>query len=192
MKPRTEIINYLIKKYGYKSYLEIGIAWKGNFDLIECEKKTGVDPGYDTDYRMSSDEFFKINKDVYDIVFIDGLHHWEQVTRDFINMTGCLKIGGIILLHDCLPTCKEHQGRKHHPIVGQTAWTGDVWKAIVQLRADGWDIKTINTDWGISIYRAITLKEKRSIDLELSWENFEKMKDKWLDIMTLEQFYSSY
>ena len=42
---RTEIINQLIKIYGYKTYLEIGVGNPAiNFNKILCIKKIGVDP----------------------------------------------------------------------------------------------------------------------------------------------------
>ena len=49
---RTEIINGLIEKYGYKSYLEIGVntpAQPGyNWTGVNIETKHGVDPNVDT------------------------------------------------------------------------------------------------------------------------------------------------
>lgn len=41
---RWEIINYFIKKYNYKSYLEIGYYKGWSFDRVECSNKTAVDP----------------------------------------------------------------------------------------------------------------------------------------------------
>ena len=41
---RFDIINWLIEKYGYKSYLEIGVAEGECFDKITVTWKTGVDP----------------------------------------------------------------------------------------------------------------------------------------------------
>ena len=196
IKGRTKIINYLIKKYNLKSYLEIGCAYKHNFNMVECEDKIGVDPAYDCDYKMISDEFFKVNGLKFDLIFIDGLHHWEQVYRDFINATAILNSGGFILMHDCLPTCKEQQGREKHPIVGLTAWTGDVWKAIVKLREQGWDIKTIDSDWGIGLYKFGALKNRTCVDSDgialLSYKFYEQHRDKLLNVISLEQFYDSY
>ncbi len=38
MKRKEEIINYLIDRYDFKSYLEIGVQnAKGNFSTIKCD-----------------------------------------------------------------------------------------------------------------------------------------------------------
>ena len=34
------------------------------------------------------------------MIFIDGLHHYEQAHRDLRNSLNNLKKGGIILIHD--------------------------------------------------------------------------------------------
>jgi len=41
---RWDIINYLIKKNNYKSYLEIGYYKGWSFDQVQCDFKTAVDP----------------------------------------------------------------------------------------------------------------------------------------------------
>lgn len=41
---RWDIINHLIKKNGYTSYLEIGYYKGWSFDRVECNHKTAVDP----------------------------------------------------------------------------------------------------------------------------------------------------
>lgn len=196
VKGRTEIINYLIKKYNLKSYLEIGSAWKGNFDLIICQHKISVDPAYDCDYKMTSNDFFKINKEKFDIVFIDGLHHVEQAMDDFNNSHNSLNKNGFIVMHDCLPTREEHQLREKHPIVGQSAWTGDVWKCIVSLRKEGFlNIDTINYDWGCSVYHKscdYKIIGKTNNVQKLEYQDFEQNKYKMLNIITLEEFYKRY
>ena len=52
-----------INKQNYKSYLEIGCDNDENFSRISIENKIGVDPSKGGTLRMTSDEFFKINKD---------------------------------------------------------------------------------------------------------------------------------
>ena len=85
---RTDVINGLVKKYNYTSYLEIGVKNpKNNFDAILIEDKDGVDPDWKADpitggkFSITSDTFFdQLDKDKkYDLIFIDGLHHSKQI-----------------------------------------------------------------------------------------------------------------
>src|SRR5688500_11701548 len=90
---RTELINYIIKKQGYSTYLEIGIGTGKNFEAIKCRLKVGVDPAIEYKkgklYNETSDSFFAKNNGGYDIIFIDGLHHADQVRKDIINAWAC-------------------------------------------------------------------------------------------------------
>ncbi len=84
---RTDIINALIQKYGYKSYLEVGTQDPtSNFDKVNAECKVSIDPfpRGEVTFVGTSDEYFKsISDDVkYDIIFIDGLHHDDQRAPD--------------------------------------------------------------------------------------------------------------
>ena len=91
---RTEIIQVLINKTNGKNYLEIGMGPGTNFSQIQCENKVCVDPTptVPVTFTLTSDEFFKQNKDKFDVVFIDGLHWSEQVYKDIINKLGYNKI----------------------------------------------------------------------------------------------------
>ena len=100
---RTQIINGLIAKNNYKSYLEIGInepspdTRRWNWTDVQIETKHGVDPNVDTTYKMTSDEFFaKHVPQKYDIIFVDGLHLFEQVHRDILNSLNNLNDNFII------------------------------------------------------------------------------------------------
>ena len=69
---RTDVINNIIKKNNYKKYLEIGVfCARDNFDKIKIEYKVGVDPGIggrtDATFTMTSDEFFELTNDKFDI-----------------------------------------------------------------------------------------------------------------------------
>lgn len=153
---RTEIINALIDKYGYKSYLEIGVntpAQPGyNWVGVTAELKHGVDPNVNTTYKMPSDEFFSnyINQK-YDIVFVDGLHLFKQAHRDIINSLNNLNENGIVIVHDCNPVTEITQRR----IRASDAWHGDVWKAIVKIRTENEDLDvcTVDTDEGCGIIK---------------------------------------
>lgn len=131
---RSELINQLIRKRGYRSYLEIGTFNGLNLKSVECPLKVGVDPDRKSKatLHMTSDAYFLSHPTwQFDIVFVDGLHHADQVQRDVENSLAVLKPGGAILCHDMLPSSEALQivPRRH------AAWTGDCWKAFVALRA---------------------------------------------------------
>jgi hypothetical protein len=152
---RVELINTLITRYQYTSYLEIGVntpAQPGySHKSINVPVKHGVDPNVDTTYRTTSDDFFARCDRKYDIIFIDGLHLHEQVLRDIENALRCLSPLGVIVVHDCCPTSERTQRRERCT----AAWHGDVWKAILMLRMTRPDLEifTVNTDEGCAIVR---------------------------------------
>jgi hypothetical protein len=147
---RYEIIQNIINKKGFKSFLEIGSFNNDTFDKIFIPNKIGVDPQKGGNVRLTSDEFFKTNKSFFDIIFIDGLHLYEQVRKDFFNSLNFLNPGGIILIHDCLPNKYRDQARlRSHEL-----WNGDVWKLIVELRTlDYLELYTIIADHGVAIVK---------------------------------------
>lgn len=190
---RTQLINFLIDKYKFSSYLEIGIGnSKENFDNIICVKKTGVDPNADpnADPNTSlivcckSDEFFSINKDLYDIIFIDGDHRCEQVDKDINNSLNVLNPDGIIICHDCLPIIEDHQRKS--PVF--TFWNGDVWKSIAKLRItrDDLDVRVIDMDCGCGMItrgKNVTLYKPESDNI-YTWNYYQKYKNNLLNIVS--------
>jgi hypothetical protein len=101
---RWDLIKEIINKKNYKSYLEIGCDDDQLFSKINIEFKFGVDPVSGGNIRCTSDIFFENNNKNFDIIFIDGLHEYEQVKKDILNSLKFLNKDGIILLHDCLPS----------------------------------------------------------------------------------------
>ena len=62
-------------------YLEIGTDKNLCFNCIPVVDKTGVDPKSGGNVKKTSDEFFKDNKKMYDVIFIDGLHYFDQTRK---------------------------------------------------------------------------------------------------------------
>ena len=154
---RWDLIDYLIKKNNYLNYLEIGCDDDQLFSKVKIKNKIGVDPVSGGNVRKNSDDFFFENKDKFDLVFIDGLHIYEQVKKDIINSLKCLNENGIILVHDCMPDSLSKQAVPRYKM----KWNGDVWKAIVDLRQrEDLDIFTCEIDEGIGI---ITKRKNSSI-----------------------------
>ena len=185
---RWDLIKYLINKYNYIDYLEIGCDQDQLFSKIDIQNKVGVDPVSGGNLRKTSDEFFKANNKKFDLVFIDGLHTYEQVKKDIINSLDCLKENGVVLVHDCMPDCMSKQAVPRY----RMTWNGDVWKAIVDLRHNvDLNIYTCEIDQGIGIIKkekntSILKIDKKIKDLKFKdyYENFNK----YLRVININEF----
>jgi hypothetical protein len=202
---RYDIINNLIQKYDYKTYLEIGVRNSDEcFNLINCETKHSVDPGYENDknqvdYPFTSDNFFRLleNKELnlpatykWDIIFIDGLHISNQVEKDILNSLNHLSKNGVIVLHDCNPP-NLWMAREDYIIDGIAhGWNGTVWKSIYKLRATRPDlfVCTVDTDYGIGIVKR---GKQECCDFNNSfyeYKEFEKNKKEHLNLISIKEF----
>jgi len=188
---RWDVINILINKYDYKSYLEVGTQDpKSNFDKIKTQHKVSLDPAPrgNVTFVGTSDEYFEsISNDVkFDIIFIDGLHHDNQVLKDIENSLNHLNENGIIVCHDCLPSDEKQQERNDHGGV----WLGDVWKAIAKLRVerDDLDIKVIDTDLGCGLVRPGKSIPYNTNENYLEYSYYTSHKKELMNIITVEEF----
>ena len=174
---RHSFINKAISKYKNCKYLEIGVA--GSNDVfnsipLKMSDKFGVDPNQGGNFRMTSDDFFKkYNNLKFDVIFIDGLHHYFQCQKDCINSMNALNKGGVILFHDMLPKSyfEEQVPRR------QGSWTGDIWKVAIELlNSENIDFKICNIDMGIGILKLKeNYKYKKMPELEkMNFDDFLK------------------
>jgi len=168
---RVALVNLLISRRQEPAYLEIGCASNTLFDSVAATVKVGVDPSEGGTIRATSDEFFQTNNQFFDVVFIDGLHTYEQVRRDVINSIRFLRPGGFVALHDMLPgSWLEH----HVPRINEL-WTGDVWKVAFELcQSQGIEFKVVKIDHGVGVFK-IHGEQPNLVDLgsELKEQQFE-------------------
>ncbi len=182
---RMFVIQEIINKKRAKVYLEIGVHTGECFLRVRARKKMAVDPQmlislkrkqkyyirnpynfFSQYYHMTSDDFFRkhdafLNRLGLDVVFIDGLHTYEQSLRDVQNSFKYLKGGGVVVMHDCNPLSEEAATPapsledaerlnipRHLP-----EWNGDVWKTIVNLRSCRKDVAVfvLDCDQGLGI-----------------------------------------
>ena len=149
---RIALINSAVRKILDKKkdckYLEIGCDDNFVFNsiMLPDENKIGVDPRQGGNHRMTSDEFFSQNKKNFDVIFIDGLHHYEQCQKDVINSLKFLNLNGYIFIHDLLPL---NWKMELVPRI-QGHWNGDVWKVGYELSLiKNLEFKIANIDSGI-------------------------------------------
>lgn len=138
-----------------KTYLEVGVQYGTSLKLAHAATLAiGVDPmplhnaeGNQLVWSMPSDDYFAVRAEQdkawpsnpaelgIDFGFVDGLHHYEQALRDFLNIERYCHERSIIVMDDVLPRNWGEASREMCP----GDWTGDVWKAseaIVQWRPE--------------------------------------------------------
>jgi len=147
-------INRLLAAFpGPSRYLEIGLHRELTFQHIRATERWGVDPqpyfridrlprGV-TIGKCTSDEFFASldAEQRFDVVFLDGLHTFQQTYRDLIN---ALRVcpSGLLLIDDVVPAdsvsahldqreALEERTRRH--LQEPTMWHGDVYKVVVAM-----------------------------------------------------------
>lgn len=146
---RVRVIQHYLK--AQHRYLEIGCNNDEVFSRIQCAVKVGVDPVQGGTHRITSNEFFATNTETFDVIFIDGLHHYDQVTRDFEHSLDCLDESGTIIIHDMLPD-QESQTLVPRPENHTTEWLGDVWRLGFDLMArDDIQFQLFTTDAGCGV-----------------------------------------
>jgi hypothetical protein len=215
MISRTDIIQSLIDIHQYDVYLEIGIERGLNFNKIKASVKLAVDPYIQMPYINTNNvKFFETTSDDFfnrrppelingvDIVFIDGLHTYDQSLRDVENSLKYLKPNGIIVMHDCLPDSEAtaapswEEAARHPEFSGN--WTGDVYKTIVYLRSFRKDlfVATIDTDWGIGIVTKDRPENMLNMSLndinELTFDKLIADKENLLNLKTTSWFFGGF
>lgn len=201
---RFEIINTFIKNNNFVNYLEIGVFRGQNIREIIAEHKDGVDPTTELgktipeiNYPITSDEFFELIKGhniKYDIIFIDGLHHANQVDKDIENALNHLVDNGIIVMHDCNPEKYEYTLVPRETGI----WHGDVYKSVFRLRQKyPHKFITVDTDCGCGVIFN-NIEEDNKIDpqelmeAEVNWGYFDKNRTRLLNLISVDEFKATY
>lgn len=149
---RTRLINFIISHRNYNNYLEIGnYSEQNNFNNVECKYKKGFFVNFKNSTQGTSDNFFVLNQEKFDVIFLDAIHTEEQTQKDIESALKCLTPDGILIIHDCLPPDEWYQ-REIEEYQEGDAWNGTVWKAVLRIfNISSYKCVVINTDWGCGI-----------------------------------------
>lgn len=152
--PYLEVLGQLHEKLQPDWYMEVGTFTGKSLSLAKCNT-IAIDPEFKLRYpavnttgkqmfffQQSSDDFFaegflKKNRIALDLAFLDGMHLFECLLRDFIETEKTMSKKGVIALHDCCPTTDYMATREFH----KGDWTGDVWKTLQILQLYRPDLK---------------------------------------------------
>jgi hypothetical protein len=158
--PYTDALAQLSLKRAVARYFEIGVQAGRNLSRIPCEHAIGVDPAFQITqnvagnnkkrvslFQTTSDRYFN-DYDTYeelggpvDLAFLDGMHLFEYLLRDFYNTEAVCSPQSLIAIHDCMPLNAIMAGRNEQQVAidakgtdFERYWTGDVWKIVPILR----------------------------------------------------------
>jgi len=167
---RHQVIQTLLDLYDQPNYLEIGVNKGDTFHSVQAHAKVAVDPKFlfPAALRDPSSEYYEITSEEYfgnhatgrkfDVIYLDGLHTFEQTLRDLISSVICLKPSGVIVIDDVLPNSfhaalPDHAAsvaaRKHLGI-SDPSWMGDVFKLVffIQTYFQLFDFSTVKENHG--------------------------------------------
>lgn len=183
LPPRVAVVQAELDRFARPRYLEIGVKTGVLFLHVRARGKVGVDPVPSVSawkgavhpntllrgrlIEATSDAYFAglPSDERFDVVFIDGDHTYRQSLRDIENALERLAPDGVVLAHDCNPESAAAASPDSRD-ADRGAWCGEVWKAIVHLRASRPElsVETLDTDFGIGVVRPGG--KRRLIDLD--------------------------
>ena len=180
-----------------RSYLEIGTNTGSSLQRFACDAAVCVDPAFQVNaevfrnkerlffFQMTSDRVFAevdlqaVLRDGVDVAFLDGMHKFEYLLRDFINVERLCHEKSFILMHDCLPTTADIAERE--PADEWSAWAGDVWKLLPILRKYRPDVRVMVLDCPPTGLVACSQLDPRSEALSSAYQ--EITEDFWPEIL---------
>lgn len=151
---RRRAVQGLLNLFHEPSYLEIGVNEGATFTKVKARRKVAVDPVFLFDvpeaaaadpasefHEVTSDEYFGTIVDPserFDVIYLDGLHTFEQTLRDFTNAVHHLAPNGAIVVDDVcpvsylasLPDRDNYFKVRNFLDVTDKSWMGDVYRLV--------------------------------------------------------------
>ena len=144
---------------GVQRYLEIGVAKGSTFFAVQAAQKEAVDPRFrfdptsrkkfsnETYHPITSDQYFQEalrNQDIFDLIFLDGLHTYSQTLRDFLTSQTLAHSRTVWLIDDTVPSDpiaadpdlqRVQAARRMEGHANDQTWMGDVFKVVAFIDA---------------------------------------------------------
>ncbi len=212
---KTDLINWLGWQAGYASYLEVATATTGfMFDLISRDVFTTVDrimysvPAeyedglpilHRTEATDSTECFRALAGRMFDLIFVDGWHTYENARRDLELALGRLNPHGTIVVHDCRPPNQDVAT----PGFKEGSWLGVTYLAFLDLVAERPELEycVVDLDTGCGILRREGREAKTSsapvrprvtgLDYR-DWSVYMANQKAILNLVSVDQFLAEY
>ena len=213
---RYERLNALAQINSASTYLEIGVFQGETLKKVNVPLKIAVDPKFMFDYQSitnPSSRFYQLTSDIFfdqkageyesfDLIYLDGLHSFEQTYRDFLNSIKFSNEKTIWLIDDTCPVSWLSSLRNHKLVkiiygllnAKNRTWMGDVFKTIFAIHDQHLEMNYATfTGHGQT---AIWFEERESlvkvdglikpID-KLSYSDFEQHKEVYMNMASSEE-----
>jgi hypothetical protein len=156
---RFEVVQSFLDLFECPAFLEIAVFQSDTFDRVAAPIKVLVDQNSVCEatnrienlqktrvFRLTSDQYFYENtheQNKFDVIYIDGLHTFEQSLRDLLNSIACLNPNGVIIIDDIIPNSyvaslpdlalvsrlRTQMGMQ------DVSWMGDVFKLVFLIQS---------------------------------------------------------
>jgi hypothetical protein len=194
---RYQVVQAALDLFSSPSYLEIGVCSGATFHAVNAAYKVAVDPNFVFDldsarnqnphclyYEVTSDYYFghlASREQKFDVIYIDGLHTFEQTLRDLLNALSYLKKGGVVVIDDVKPDtysaslrlqAEERLLKKtlaHEAI--KESWMGDIYKLVffIDVFMQQYSYRTVQENHGITVTWEETRSEINDHDCQMEW-----------------------
>lgn len=148
---RRDVVQSCLDLFHEPDYLEVGVCEGSTFRHIRAARKVAVDPAFapgvlDELRPQAGVEAHEVTSDAYfgtiagerrfDVIYLDGLHTFEQTLRDLLNALVRLKDPGVIVIddvypdsyHGSLPDRERTRLIMRHTEASSRKWMGDVYR----------------------------------------------------------------
>lgn len=172
-------------------YLEVGTFKGDSLALSHC-RSIAIDPRFKVRsnvlrgkpqcvfLQQPSDEAFESGviealKARFDLAFLDGLHLYEFLLRDFMNAERSASGDAVFFMHDCLPATVNMTVRDRS-LCETPEWTGDVWKVLPILREYRPDLEVTVLNAAPTGLVAVQNMDPKNTVL---WDHYEEIRERF-------------
>jgi Methyltransferase domain len=177
MISRPDVLNGILRLFPISNYLEVGVNRGETFLQVNATRKVAVDPKFlfsiqeasvaHTEshfHEVTSDEYFSdiaAPTDKFQLIYLDGLHTFEQTLRDFVNATHYLSSDGVIVIDDVIPSSyqaalpEQADAFRVKAFTGDpdNSWMGDTYKLVFFIHSffTNYNLRTVSDNHGQSV-----------------------------------------
>jgi hypothetical protein len=192
---KMDIVHHLMKRFGYRRYLEIATATTGlchaeidRDSLAVCRRllynlPPNFSDGLPIDYAFSGLDIaaglaaLSAERPRFDIIFVDPFHAYAPSRRDIESAFAMLDPGGALVVHDCRPADAALADPQFQ--VGE--WCGVTYKAYLDVVLGRTDLRylTVDTDYGCGVIRKKAMPLRRRIAAALGLDPDRNIVREW-------------